>query len=151
MNNIFRYIGYAAVSILIGWISSLYPSIDYIGKIETSIVPILLSLLVLYTTLSSLLVKEILKYKSSHENNQEINIAPTISSLKRNVIIELAILCITFVSLSCKGILLNALSDYTWIVNTFTNSLTVFSVLYFILVIYDSFAGLFDILIENSK
>ena len=33
MNSVFKYIGYVAVSVLVGWISSRYPEIDYIGKI----------------------------------------------------------------------------------------------------------------------
>lgn len=150
MNDFFRYIGYAVVSIFLGWISAHYPSVNYIGKIEVSIVPILLSLFVLYTTLSSLLIKEILKYKAT-QKDLVADIAPTINALKRNVVIELIILCITFIALILKGFLLEIFVGYDWIVNTFTNSLIVFSILYFLLVIYDSFAGLFNILIENTK
>lgn len=148
MNRIFRYIGYAAVSIFVGWISSRYPEIDYIGKIETSIVPILLSLIVLYTTLSSMLIKEVLKYG---QNNSDIDISPTIKALKRNVVVELSILGVTFITLSSKGFFINQFADYANLVYIFTNSLISFSILYFILVIYDSFSGLFDILIANSK
>ena len=130
MNDFFRYSGYVVVSIFLGWISALYPSVNYIGKIEVSIVPILLSLIILYTTLSSLLIKEILKYKVSHKDYL-INIAPTISALKRNVVIELVILCVTFIVLTFKGLLLDKFVGYIWMVNTFTNSFIVFSILYF--------------------
>ena len=104
----------------------------------------------MYTTLSSLLIKEILKYKAT-QKDLVADIAPTINALKRNVVIELIILCITFIALILKGFLLEIFVGYDWIVNTFTNSLIVFSILYFLLVIYDSFAGLFNILIENTK
>lgn len=148
MNSIFKYIGYVAVSVFVGWISSRYPEIDYIGKIETSIVPILLSLIVLYTTLSSMLIKEVLKYS---QNNADTDISPTIKALKRNVVVELSILGLLYVTLSCKGFFIDIFADYANLVDVFTNSLISFSILYFILVIYDSFSGLFDILIANSK
>ena len=95
-----------------------------------------------------MLIKEVLKYS---QNNADTNISPTIKALKRNVVVELSILGITYVALSCKGFIIDIFTDYANLVDVFTNSLITFSILYFILVIYDSFSGLFDILIVNSK
>ena len=95
-----------------------------------------------------MLIKEVLKYG---QNNSDIDISPTIKALKRNVVVELSILGVTFITLSSKGFFINQFADYANLVYIFTNSLISFSILYFILVIYDSFSGLFDILIANSK
>ncbi len=140
MQNVFRYIGYFTVSLFLGWMSTLGKN-DFIQSIEQSIVPILLALLTLSTTLSAQLINEIRRFKVTNPN---VEIRNTIDAMKRNLVVELGVIAITFLVLVLKDWLeLYLCSELSQIIS---NTVVVFSVLYYCIVIYDSSLGLYDLM-----
>lgn len=142
INAIFRYIGYAAVSIILGWVSYC-GKVDFISQIGGTVLTVMLALLSLYVTLSSLLITQMVDL---HKQETRFKIDGTIDAMKRNVNIEVILLVASLVVLSVKSFILSAFPSLTGILSVGSNSVIVFSVLYFILVIYDSFTGLFKII-----
>ena len=64
-NAFCRYIGYATISVFIGYVSYLGgQKYDYLFKISGNLVPILISLLVFYVTIFGSILKELICYKN---------------------------------------------------------------------------------------
>ena len=58
INSLFRYVGYVVVSVLLGWLSTLGGiEKDFLFNLRNSVIPVLLTLLVLFSTISNLLIK----------------------------------------------------------------------------------------------
>ena len=145
IDTILKYIGYAVISLLLGWAADINEG-DFIEKITPSIIPILLTLTVLHTTLTNLLLSELLKYKAANP----VSIDDVLCALKRSAIIELALIVFTFVLLVVEGAisaLIPQIIPYKGIV---INALIVFDVLYFVYVIYDNIDGWYKLLKENN-
>lgn len=67
INSLFRYVGYVVVSVLLGWLSTLGGiEKDFLFNLRNSVIPVLLTLLVLFSTISNLLIKEVSLYNSKH-------------------------------------------------------------------------------------
>ena len=145
IDTILKYIGSAVISLLLGWAADIN-EVDFIEKITPSIIPILLTLTVLHTTLTNLLLSELLKYKAANP----VSIDDVLCALKRSAIIELALIVFTFVLLVVEGAisaLIPQIIPYKGIV---INALIVFDVLYFVYVIYDNIDGWYKLLKENN-
>ena len=149
INSLFRYIGYIVVSLALGWLSTLGGlEKDFLFNLKNSVIPVLLTLLVLFTTISNLLIKEV----SLYNKDKEIDITPVVNSFKRNTIIEIIIICVlfmTFVSTGVFSMLQNECVKYYF--RVYSNTLTVFAFMYFFLFIYDSQSALYAMLKENNK
>ena len=143
MERLFKYVGYAAVSIALAWLSSI-GKVDYIGILSNSVVQLLITLLTLYTPISSILVNRLLEYEKL--TNDEANVKPVIKEMKRNVIIESCLILFTLIII----ILSNVVLKQGWLcdafVNVARNSVVIFSLMYFVVVVYDSSMGLYDLL-----
>ena len=146
VENIFRYCGYLAISLVLGWISNKGGENDFIEKISSSIIPILLTLTVLHTTLTNLLLNELLKYKSKHT----AEIEEVVNALKRSAVIELVLIGITFVVLISNGFISQILPTFDLYREVVVNSLIVFDILYFMLVIYDNIDGWYKLIKANN-
>ncbi len=152
MNAIFRYIGYCVVSALFGWLSSIGEK-DILGAISNNLFQILITIIVLYITLSNLVYNQIILIKS--KNGEDISSG--ISALKRNIRIMFSIIGIDFISF----LLLNIFSTtfYSRAKSLFflfdkqvaINTLTFFSVFYFLYVIYDSAMAFYNLIKFNSN
>lgn len=143
MERLFKYVGYAAVSIALAWLSSI-GEVDYISILSNSVVQLLITLLTLYTTISSILVNRLLEYEKLTDN--EANVKPVIKEMKRNVMIESCLILFTLIII----ILSNVVLKQEWLcdefVNVARNSVVIFSLMYFVVVVYDSSMGLYDLL-----
>jgi Na+/H+ antiporter NhaC len=146
VENIFRYCGYLAISLVLGWISNKGGENDFIEKISSSIIPILLTLTVLHTTLTNLLLNELLKYKSKHT----AEIEEVVNALKRSAVIELLLIGITFLVLISNGFISQILPTFDLYREVIANSLIVFDILYFMLVIYDNIDGWYKLIKANN-
>ena len=146
VENIFRYCGYLAISLVLGWISNKGGENDFIENISSSIIPILLTLTVLHTTLTNLLLNELLKYKSKHT----AEIEEVVNALKRSAVIELFLIGITFVVLISNGFISQILPTFDLYREVIVNSLIVFDILYFMLVIYDNIDGWYKLIKANN-
>lgn len=146
IENICRYIGYIVISVLLGWASDISSS-DFIEKITTSIIPILLTLTVLNTTLTNLTLNELLKYKAS----QPAQIGTVIDELKRSAVIELGLIVLTFIVLIIEGVITQWIPIIAEYKGIFINALVAFDILYFVLVIYDNINGWYKLIKENAK
>ena len=145
IDTILKYIGYAVISLLLGWAADIN-EVDFIEEITPSIIPILLTLTVLHTTLKNLLLSELLKFKAAYP----VSIDDVLCALKRSAIIELALIVFTFVLLVVEGAisaLIPQIIPYKGIV---INALIVFDILYFVYVIYDNIDGWYKLLKENN-
>ena len=145
IDTILKYIGYIAISLLLGWAADT-SNTDFIEKITPSIIPILLTLTVLHTTLTNLLLSELLKYKAGNP----VAIGDVLGALKRSAIIELALIVFTFVLLVIEGAISALTPQIIPYKGIIINALIVFDVLYFVYVIYDNIDGWYQLLKENN-
>lgn len=145
IDNILKYIGYFVVSLLLGWASDMN-EVDFVEKITPSIIPILLTLTVLHTTLTNLLLSELLKYKAGNP----VAIGDVLGALKRSAIIELALIVFTFILLVIEGAISALTPQIIPYKGIIINALIVFDVLYFVYVIYDNIDGWYKLLKENN-
>ncbi len=147
MDNLFKYFGYAFISLLLGFISTLGNS-DYLQTIKPSIIPVLLTLTVLHTTLTGALLNELIKYSKEHTNAK---ISSVIESMKRSAIIEISIISATFLIFIIKDPLINYITCITKPATIIENSIIVFAFMYFILVLQDTIRGWYKLMSENNK
>lgn len=147
MDNLFKYFGYAFISLLLGFISTLGIS-DYLQTIKPSIIPVLLTLTVLHTTLTGALLNELIKYSKEHTNAK---ISSVIESMKRSAIIEISIISATFLIFIIKDPLINYITCITKPATIIENSIIVFAFMYFILVLQDTIRGWYKLMSENNK
>lgn len=149
INSLFRYVGYVVVSVLLGWLSTLGGiEKDFLFNLKNSVIPVLLTLLVLFTTISNLLIKEV----SLYNKGKEIDITPVVNSFKRNTIIEIIIISVLFLTFIVTGIFYSVHVEWVeYCFRVFSNSLTAFAFIYFLIVIYDSQSALYTMLKENNK
>lgn len=141
MKKIIKYVLLTILSITIGWLS--YKSdVDYVASLEPSFVQLLIALLMLYSTISSLVITRVLLFKESI--SKKADISPIVCAMKRNVVIEtiIIIVSVSFV-VSTHYFINDNQCDLGAIIR---NSLIVFSIFYFVWVVYDTAMGLYDLL-----
>lgn len=142
--DIIGYITCILMSILLGWVSTLSGEVnDYVQKLSNTIIPLLLTLLVLYSTLTIHLINELRKL----ENNSDLS--NVVKALKKNIVSEIVIVLVLFVLLVLNGFFIIVFPCYTNIIQIIINSAVVFGFLFFIWVIIDVTMGLYDIVIKN--
>ena len=149
INNIFRYLGYLALSLGLGWFSNLSGNeSDFILKISSSLIPLLITILAFYVTVLGLILKELVEYK----NKTNKDIKGVIKNMRRDVNIEISIICIAFICYIVRGALASVVTE-EWLTYTTiaSNAVTVFSFVYFLLLIYDSVTGLWNLIEANNK
>ena len=149
INNLFRYLGYAALSLGLGWFSNLSGNDDdFILKISSNLIPILITILAFYVTILGLILKELASYKEM--TGKEIK--TVLKSMRRDISIEISIICIAFVCYVVRGAIGSLVSDeWSKYITIGSNAVTVFSFVYFLLLIYDSVMGLWDMIEANDK
>lgn len=145
--KLYDIIGYTTctiLSILLGWISSLSGELnDYVQKLSNTIIPLLLTLLVLYSTLTIHIINELRKLEDDKD------LSTVVSALKSNIVTEIIIVLLLFITLILKGFLIGIYPDYSNIIQIAVNSSVVFAFLFFIWVIIDVTMGLYDLVINN--
>ena len=148
LNNIFRYIGYVTVSMGLGYVSFLGgKENDYLLKISWNLIPALISLLVFYVTIFGLILKELVIYKGTTGKD----ISKVLKSIKIQILIEIGIIFVALFSFIVRASCATLTSDLLIVfIATISNSITVFAIIYFLLVIYDSIAGLWELLSTNN-
>lgn len=148
LNNIFRYIGYVTVSMGLGSVSFLGgKENDYLLKISWNLIPALISLLVFYVTIFGLILKELVIYKGTTGKD----ISKVLKSIKIQILIEIGIIFVALFSFIVRASCATLTSDLLIVfIATISNSITVFAIIYFLLVIYDSIAGLWELLSTNN-
>lgn len=153
MKTVLRYLLYIIVFLLIGLLSSRADvGRDYLFYISKNILPILLTLFVLYTTIFSLVLKEFSIYKSKMKMDGIKEVQKLINSLKRNFKIMLSIIGIDVLFLILYEIIPTTTNVcLLQISRIIINVCTAFSIFYFLYVIYDSINGFFNLYIENNK
>lgn len=149
INNIFRYLGYIALSLGLGWFSNLSGNDnDFILKISRNLIPILITILAFYVTILGLILKELVEYK--HNTNKDIK--DVLKSMRRDVNIEIFIICIAFLFYTVRGALSSVVSiEWLSYITITSNAVTVFSFVYFLMLVYDSVMGLWDLIEANNK
>jgi len=147
--KIYNFVGYSIciiMSILLGWVSTLGGEAnDYVQKLSNNVIPLLLTLLVLYSTLTIHLINELRKL----ENNKDLS--SVVYALKRNIVAEIIIVVILFVVLVLKSFLVSYFPSSSNLIQIIINSTVVFAFLFFIWVIIDVTMGLYDLVIKNLE
>ena len=143
MDKFFKYFGYVAISIFVAFLSSIGEE-DFIANLSNSIVQVLIALLALYSTVSSLLVSRLLSFRL--EIDQSANITPVIESMKRNVRIEAILIICTLLVIVIMNVFQKREILDVRLISVIRNTIVVFSLMYFVIVVYDSSMGLYDLL-----
>ena len=147
--KLYNFVGYTIsilVSVALGWVSTLGGEAnDYVQKLSNNVIPLLLTLLVLYSALTIHLINELRKL----ENNKDLS--SVVYALKSNIVTEIIIVLILFVVLVLKNFLLSYFEGSANLIQIATNSSVVFAFLYFIWVIIDITMGLYALVIKNLK
>lgn len=148
MDKLFRYIGYAAISGIVAWLSSI-GEVDFIANLCNSIVQVLIALLALYSTVSSLLISRLLSFRQ--EINHKADITPVVESMKRNVRIEAILIICTLLNIVISNVFFAKEWLNECVIILIRNTVVVFSLLYFVYVVYDSSMGLYDLLKYDNQ
>ncbi len=147
--KLYNFVGYSTciiMSILLGWVSTLGGEVnDYVQKLSNNVIPLLLTLLVLYSTLTIHLINELRKL----ENDKDLS--SVVHALKSNIVTEIIIVLILFFVLVLKSFLLSYFESSVNLIQIATNSAVVFAFLFYIWVIIDVTMGLYDLVIKNLK
>lgn len=149
VNQIFRYIGYFSLSLLIGWFSNYSgDKTDFILQISHNIIPLLVTILAFYVTILALILKELVVFK----NQKGGNIKDVLHSMKKDLIIEMSLIFVAFLCYTVRSAISSVISTecMQWI-TILSNSVTVFTFIYFLLLIFDSIVGLWNLIEENNK
>ena len=89
INSLFRYIGYVSISLLIGWLSNYSgDENDFVLKISSDIIPLLVTILAFYVTILALILKELVDFK----NQKGGNIKGVLKSMRRDMRIEILLI-----------------------------------------------------------
>lgn len=147
MDRVFKYLGYASLSFLVALLSTLGKE-DFIDNLSDSIIQVLIALLALYSTISSLLVSRLLSFRQ--EINQSADLSPVVESMKRNVRMESILIISTLLIIIVTNVFLNNNWLSENVVRLVRNAMVVFTLLYFVIVVYDSSMGLYDLLQSNE-
>lgn len=150
MKTILRYLLYLILSIGAGYASFMCGAEnDFLGKLSMNLLPLLITILVLYTTLSNLVLGQIQKYQETNISN----LTPVLKALRRNVYIEFSILAFVLIFFIGKGLVLAHYNNEIIIklLNITNNAVAFFALFYFLYVIYDSTMSFYDIVEENDK
>lgn len=150
-DSIFKYIGYLTISLLIGVISIISDegTVSFIQKNAYSILTTLITLTVLHTTLTGLVLNELIKFKK--ENNSNADISKTLKALKRNSRIELILIISSFLVLVSQNAIIYFAKGYEVYILVAVNSLISFSLLYFIYVVLDTIEAWYQLLSNNNS
>lgn len=152
MNTTLRYTGYVVASLLLGWLSSIGGENDLLQSISKNLFQLLITVIVLYITLSNLVYSQMISIKSRHGED----ITAGISSLKRNIRIMFAIIGADFIIFVLLNMLPEAFCNHAKSIfflfdrQIAINSLTFFSIFYFLYVIYDSAIAFYNLIKFNS-
>lgn len=148
INSLFRYIGYISLSLLIGWFSNYSgDENDFILNISSDIIPLLVTILAFYVTILALILKELVDFK----NQKGGSIRNVLKSMKRDLIIEISLIAFAFLCYTMRGALSDVVSiDLQNWITILSNSVTVFSFIYFLLLIFDSIIGLWNLIEVNN-
>ena len=149
IDNGFRYIGYIALSISLGWFSNLSGNdADFVLKISENLLPLLITILAFYVTILGLILKELIEYR----NKKGKSIKGVLQSMKRDTSIEIAVIVIAFICCLIRGALVSVVTeDWQKILTIGSNAVTIFAFVYFLALIYDSVMGLWDLIEVNNE
>lgn len=140
MKTILRYILYVVISIGLGYISFLGKP-DYVAALSKTVIPILLTLVTVYSAISGQILVRITSMGFSQDDIKAI-----VDAMERNIMLEVIILIITFVFLASFGYLTYLFEQFPSVVRClplFRNAVVCFDYFYFVIVIYDSMKGLY--------
>lgn len=147
-NTIMKYIGYAVVSLLLG-LCSTKGKVDFIQSIQGSIITVLLTLTVLNTTLANLLLNETLKFRD--KTNYQTDISQVLDAMKRSSFIEIILIAVSLVVIILGGWFFAMWPNIKNLGTVLINSLLVFDIGYFLLVIFDDVEGWYKLLKVNNS
>ena len=143
LKRIMTYLLYLCFSLGVGYLSLLGKT-DYVDKLSGSIIPILLTLMVLYSAISGQLIARLTSI-----NLDKDALIKIIDAMERNVVIEVILLLLTFAFLSSFSWLTDLTKNRDCL-NLFLrlskNAMVCFDFLYFTYVVYDSTVGLYHLL-----
>ena len=107
----------------------------------------LVTILAFYVTILGLILKELVDFKSQKGGN----IKGVLKSMKRDMIIEILLIAFAFLCYTMRGALFNVIAtDWRQWITILSNSVTVFSFTYFLLLIFDSIMGLWNLIEANN-
>ena len=102
MTRLLKYIGYFTLSLIMALISFFAgEERDFLFMFSKNLIPVLITIVVLYTTLSNLILNQLTLYKDL----TGADIHECVKALKRNVYFEFAIIAFDFIIVLIANIL----------------------------------------------
>lgn len=150
MMRMLRYLGYIVLSLLMALLSFCAgEERDFLFMLSKNLVPVLITIVVLYTTLSNMILSQLSQYKELTGAKVEVGV----KALKRNVKFMFGILTCGFFMLLVANIIFTRFEDVYIQDGTriMVDMITFFSLFYFLYVIYDSTLGFYTIYEEVIK
>lgn len=149
IGTFFKHFGCVAASVLLGWLSHKSgDEHDFVLKVSSSLIPLLITIIAFYMTILGLIIKELVAYKE--KTNKDIS--NVLKSMRKDVNTEICIVCAAFLCYLVRGAVSSYVTEQVLdYITILSNSVTVFSFFYFLWLIYDSVMGLWDLIEENNK
>lgn len=152
MNAFLKYVGYIAISLLVGYLSSsTIVEYDILYKLSNNIFQILITIFVAYGTLSNLVLVQLIAYWKETETN----IKSVIKELERSLFFCVLIIVVDFIVFLLLGMAMNidtpckiTIQQYRMIT---IDTLTFFSIFYYLFVVVDTLKSLYTMVKENCK
>lgn len=141
MSRLARYEVYIAVSLGFGYFSTL-GEMDYIANLSSSIIPWLVALFAVNTTISVHTISHLIRFRSSFE----VDITGVINALRRTCIYLVVIIACVLLGLLVIQYLRSVCENGESLFVIIQNSLVVFSIFYYVWAIFDSSMALYDLI-----
>ena len=149
ISNFFKYFGFISLSLLLGWFSHRSgDDNDFVLKVSSGLIPLLITIIAFYLTVLGLIIKELVAFNGKTSKD----ITNVIKSMRRDVNVEICIVCVAFLCYLVRGALTSIVTDKVMdYITILSNAITVFAFFYFLWLIYDSVMGLWDLIEANNS
>lgn len=146
MSRLTRYLLYAVVSLGLGYLSTLGKT-DYVDSLSTSIIPWLIALFAVNTTITVQSISHLVRFRSFID----VDIQGVVGEMRKTCIKQVVIVSVVYV-----GILVVQYFRSIWKLGTgcltiIQNSIVTFSLLYYVVSIFDNSMALYDLIITEDE
>jgi hypothetical protein len=146
MSKFTRYELYVVVSLGLGYISTLGET-DYIASLSSSIIPWLIALFAVNTTITVQSISHLIRFRSFIE----VGIQGVVGSMRNTCIKQVVILAIVYATILIIQYLMVLWNTGDAFLTILQNSIVTFSLLYYVASIFDNSMALYDLIITEDE
>lgn len=146
MSKITRYGLYVIISVGLGYVSTLGET-DYISTLCSSIIPWLIALFAVNTTITVQSISHLVRFHSFFD----VDISSVVGAMRRTCFKQVVILSAVYVTLLAIQYIRTVCDTRTSFLTIFQNSIVTFSLIYYVVSIYDNSMALYDLIITEAE